>query len=115
MTVERREWLIEILREDLNPNMIAELDESVLGQLADQIGIQEMAEAGAEIVMLDNFEPQKLKEVAAEFKRKYAHVIVEASGGITINTICDYISPHVDVVSQGSLTQGYENVECSRT
>ena len=33
MTVERREWLIEILREDLNPNMIAELDESVLWQL----------------------------------------------------------------------------------
>ena len=32
MTVERREWLIEILREDLNPNMITELDESVLWQ-----------------------------------------------------------------------------------
>ena len=30
MAVERREWLIELLREDLNPNMIAELDESVL-------------------------------------------------------------------------------------
>ena len=49
MAVERREWLIEILREDLNPNMIAELDDSVLGQLADQIGIQEMAEAVAEM------------------------------------------------------------------
>jgi len=49
MAVERREWLIELLREDLNPNMIAELDESVLGQLADQIGIQEMAEAVAEM------------------------------------------------------------------
>ena len=49
MAVERREWLIELLRENLNPNMIAELDESVLGQLADQIGIQEMAEAVAEM------------------------------------------------------------------
>ena len=49
MAVERREWLIEILRENLNPNMIAELDGSVLGQLADQIGIQEMAEAVAEM------------------------------------------------------------------
>ena len=49
MAVERREWLIEILREDLNPNMIAELDDSVLGQLADQIGIQEKAEAIAEM------------------------------------------------------------------
>ena len=49
MTVERREWLIELLRKDLDPNMIVELNESVLGQLVDQIGIQEMAEAGAEM------------------------------------------------------------------
>ena len=49
MALERREWLIEILRENLNPNMITELDDSVLGQLADQIGIQEMAEAVAKM------------------------------------------------------------------
>ena len=49
MAVERREWLIELLSIDLDPNMIAELDESVLGQLADQIGIQEMAEAVAKM------------------------------------------------------------------
>jgi nicotinate-nucleotide pyrophosphorylase (carboxylating) len=73
----------------------------------------EAAGAGAEIVMLDNFGPEKLKQDAAIFKEKYPHVIVEASGGITIDTICSYISPHVDVVSQGSLTQGYAAVDFS--
>ena len=38
------------------------------------------AEAGADIVMLDNFEPAALKAAAKEFKAKFGHVIVEASG-----------------------------------
>jgi hypothetical protein len=41
------------------------------------------------------------------FKEKYPHVVVEASGGITAETITGFLTPHVDVISQGSLTQGY--------
>ena len=73
----------------------------------------EAAAAGAEIVMLDNFEPEDLKRDAATFKEKYPHVCVEASGGITIHTIANFVSPHVDVVSQGALTQGYGVVDFS--
>lgn len=73
----------------------------------------EAAAAGAEIVMLDNFSPEDLKRDAHTFKQKFPHVIVEASGGITKETICDYISDDVDVVSQGSLTQGYGAVDFS--
>ena len=32
MAVERLEWLIDFLREEFNPNMMGELDDSVLGQ-----------------------------------------------------------------------------------
>jgi len=71
------------------------------------------AGAGADVVMLDNFAPQKLKEDAKLFKEKYPHVIVEASGGITMETMADYFSEHVDVISQGKLTQGYECVDFS--
>ena len=73
----------------------------------------EAASAGAEIVMLDNFTPEDLKRDAHTFKQKFPHVIVEASGGITKETICDFISDDVDVVSQGSLTQGYGAVDFS--
>ena len=71
------------------------------------------AEAGADVVMLDNFEPEKLKKDAATFKSKYPHVTVEASGGITMSTMADYFSPHVDVISQGKLTQGYDCIDFS--
>lgn len=71
------------------------------------------AEAGADVVMLDNFTPTKLKEDAKVFKEKYPHVTVEASGGITIETMAEYFSEHVDVISQGKLTQGYDCVDFS--
>lgn len=66
-----------------------------------------------QIVMLDNFEPDKLREDAKSFKKNYPHVIVEASGGITTETMPEYLSEYVDVVSQGKLTQGYSCLDYS--
>lgn len=73
----------------------------------------EAATAGADIVMLDNYKPDALKVDAAAVKARFPHVLVEASGGITRATLPDYLSPHVDVVSQGALTQGYACVDFS--
>jgi len=73
----------------------------------------EAAAAGADIVMLDNFEPDQLKKDAKTFKESFPHVLVEASGGITTETMPLFLSEHVDVVSQGKLTQGYECLDFS--
>ena len=73
----------------------------------------EAAAAGADVVMLDNFAPADLKVAAKQLKQAYPHVLVEASGGITLDTMADYLSPDVDVVSQGKLTQGYACVDFS--
>ena len=63
--------------------------------------------------MLDNFEPTKLKKDSATFKQQFPHVLVEASGGITTETMGEYLSEHVDIVSQGKLTQGYACLDYS--
>jgi nicotinate-nucleotide pyrophosphorylase (carboxylating) len=63
--------------------------------------------------MLDNFEPARLKKDAAAFKSLFPHVLVEASGGITTETMPDYLCDHVDIVSQGKLTQGYPCLDYS--
>lgn len=73
----------------------------------------EAAKAGADIVMLDNFEPEDLKEDAAKIKKKFPHVLIEASGGITASTMASYFSPNIDIVSQGRFTQGYGSVDFS--
>ena len=72
------------------------------------------AEAGTDVVMLENFTPDRLRADAKAFKESYPHVKVEASGGITIETMADYFNEHVDVIlSQGALTQGYDCVDFS--
>lgn len=73
----------------------------------------EAAVAGADIVMLDNFAPEKLKAEAKFLKDTFPHLLIEASGGITIETMGDYLSEHVDILSQGKLTQGYSCVDFS--
>jgi len=65
------------------------------------------AEAGADIVMLDNYTPEGLIADAKVLKARFPHVLVEASGGITAATLPAYLDAAIDVVSMGSLTHGY--------
>lgn len=70
------------------------------------------AEAGADRVLLDNFDPEPLAEVAATLRDGFPNLILEASGGITPGNVERYAGP-VDVVSLGSLTTQADWVDCS--
>ncbi|XP_028321657.1 nicotinate-nucleotide pyrophosphorylase [carboxylating]-like [Gouania willdenowi] len=67
---------------------------------------REAAQAGADIVMLDNFQPQELRDAAQTLKDEFPTLLIEASGGVTPKNIALYFSPHVDIVSLGCITQG---------
>ena len=67
----------------------------------------EAIDAGADIIMLDNFQSKELKNTAKKLKEKYPNIILEASGGINENNIKDYISDYIDIISIGKLTHGY--------
>ena len=41
--------------------------------------------------MLDNMSPSQLEAAASSLKRDFPSVIVEASGGITVDSIQDYM------------------------
>mmetsp|Transcript_102236 Transcript_102236/g.305204 ORF Transcript_102236/g.305204 Transcript_102236/m.305204 type:complete len:317 (-) Transcript_102236:132-1082(-) len=74
---------------------------------------REACTAGADVVMLDNYKGDELKQVAARIKAQWPHVIIEASGGITMGTLPAFFSEHVDVISQGCLTDGYDTLDFS--
>jgi nicotinate-nucleotide pyrophosphorylase (carboxylating) len=59
------------------------------------------AEAGADIVLLDNMTPDEVKEAVETIPED---TLVEASGGITIEDVPAYAATGVDVISMGSLT-----------
>lgn len=73
----------------------------------------EAAEAGADIIMLDNFEPQALHMAAQVVKTAHPHIIIESSGGITEANITQYMGANVDVISLSHTTQGYDVVDFS--
>ena len=72
------------------------------------------ANAGADIVMLDNFSPKQAK-TAGEALRKagFSKVLLEVSGGITGENLLDYAQANVDVISMGELTHSVKALDIS--
>jgi nicotinate-nucleotide pyrophosphorylase (carboxylating) len=60
-------------------------------------------ELGADIVMCDNMNIEEMREVVTFRNEKYSHVLVEASGNITLETIKNVATSGVDAISTGSL------------
>lgn len=75
--------------------------------------IQEALAAGADIIMLDNMDNEAMKEAAMYIKAQSPHVIVEASGGITLDTIYEKAATGVDVISVGGLTYSFQALDIS--
>jgi nicotinate-nucleotide pyrophosphorylase (carboxylating) len=73
------------------------------------------AEAGADIVMLDNFSPSQIKEAAEALKKAgfFGKVLLEVSGRITEQNLLDYASAQVDVISMGALTHSVKALDIS--
>lgn len=64
------------------------------------------AAAGAGMLLLDNMAPNRIREVVAKLEAGGVRdqVVLEASGGITIDNVRDYATSGVDLISMGSLT-----------
>ncbi|XP_053551266.1 nicotinate-nucleotide pyrophosphorylase [carboxylating] isoform X1 [Bombina bombina] len=73
----------------------------------------EAAEAGADIIMLDNLPAESLHAAALSVKTRYPAVIVEASGGISSHNLLQFLGPHVDMISMGCLTQRPQSIDFS--
>lgn len=63
--------------------------------------VREALAAGAEIIMLDNMSPARIREAITLID---GAAIVEISGGIGLDNFADYAIAGVDVVSVGALT-----------
>ena len=66
--------------------------------------------AGADIVMLDNFSPERM---VAAVKQTAGRAKLEASGNITDETLMDYANTGVDYISIGALTKHCRAVDLS--
>ncbi|OQX74490.1 MAG: nicotinate-nucleotide diphosphorylase (carboxylating) [Campylobacteraceae bacterium 4484_4] len=65
--------------------------------------VKEAMEAGADLIMCDNMSVEQVREVVAWRNANYPHVLLEASGNITMENIVEYAKTGVDAISSGSL------------
>jgi nicotinate-nucleotide pyrophosphorylase (carboxylating) len=63
--------------------------------------LDEALEAGADVVMLDNFAEH---EIALAVEHAHGRALIEVSGGITLDRVAKLASAGVDVISVGALT-----------
>jgi nicotinate-nucleotide pyrophosphorylase (carboxylating) len=66
-----------------------------------------VAEAKADVIMLDNFQPRQIKEAleGLEKKKLRDRVLVEASGRINQKNVLEFAATGVDILSLGEITQ----------
>jgi len=72
--------------------------------------LQQAIDAGAEVILLDNFSPDQVREAV---KIKPSTVAFEASGGINESNISNYLIEGLDVISIGSITHSVTAIDLS--
>ncbi|WJY15706.1 carboxylating nicotinate-nucleotide diphosphorylase [Pectobacteriaceae bacterium CE90] len=72
--------------------------------------LQQALDAGADIVMLDNFSLEKIREAV---QLAQGQVLLEVSGNVTLKTLRDYAETGVDYISVGALTKHVHALDLS--
>jgi nicotinate-nucleotide pyrophosphorylase (carboxylating) len=70
--------------------------------------LDEAVSAGADAVLLDNMSPEQTVESVA---RAGGKVILESSGGITLDNVKEYAAAGVDLISIGVLTHSAQSID----
>ena len=73
------------------------------------------AEAGADIIMLDNFSPKQIKEAVKALKNAgfFGKILLEVSGWVTAENLLEYASAQVNIISMGELTHSVKALDIS--
>lgn len=90
------------------------VDEEMEGEIVVEVEIESVdelegvIEAGADVVMLDNMAPEEMRR-AVEIAN--GRVLLEASGGITLETVRAVAESGVDLISVGALTHSAPSLD----
>jgi nicotinate-nucleotide pyrophosphorylase (carboxylating) len=75
----------------------------------------EAINGGADIIMLDNFSPQRAQETISYLKKTGLRkkILIEISGGVNLSNIKEYACALPDMISVGSLTHSSKSIDFS--
>lgn len=73
--------------------------------------LEEALTAGADVVLLDNFKTPDIMQAVARKNAVRPHVLLEVSGGVTLDRIAELSRTGVDLISVGALTHSAVSVD----
>jgi nicotinate-nucleotide pyrophosphorylase (carboxylating) len=73
-------------------------------EVEDEAGLRAALASGADIVMLDNLAPEEMTRLVALSRQIAPAVLLEASGGVSLQTVRQVAESGVDMISVGALT-----------
>jgi nicotinate-nucleotide pyrophosphorylase (carboxylating) len=89
---------IRAARKQVPPGISVEVEVDTLEQLADALG------GSPDIVLLDNMKPEMLAKAVALRDEKAPSILLEASGGVSLENVAAIARTGVDRISVGALT-----------
>lgn len=95
---------VELGKENIPHTMKIEVEVKNIEEL------NEALEAKADIIMLDNMSVEEMRKSVEIAKGR---AVIEASGGVALDTVREIASTGVDVVSVGALTHSYKALDIS--
>lgn len=75
--------------------------------------LREAVLAGADIIMIDNQTPDEAAKLVEMSRGMNPNVLIEASGGMSLDTVRAYAEAGVDLISVGKLTHSARSVDIS--
>ncbi len=100
-----RRFLNQLDAQYANKDMLVEVEIDSLDQL------DAVLAAGPDIVLLDNMTPATLETAVARRNELAAHIELEASGGVSLETIRDIAFTGVERISVGGLTHSARSLD----
>lgn len=82
-------------------------------EVSKESDLREAIEAGADILLLDNRTPEETRLLVELARRLAPQVLLESSGGITLETVRSYAEAGVDLISVGALTHSARAMDIS--
>lgn len=98
---------IEMARNSISHMLKIEVEVETLEQ------VEEALSAKPDIIMLDNMKSSEMKEAVERIHSKAPHIVIEASGGVTLESIKEIALTGVNVISVGKLTSSTKTLDIS--
>ena len=95
---------VTLIRSKISHLIKVEVETASLAQ------VKEALIAGADVIMLDNMDPDQIRKAVAVIN---AQALVEVSGGVTTDNLAQLVETGVDLISIGALTHSARAVDLS--